>query len=265
MRRAVDTRKMGWGTSRALTPLAAACTLAAFAAGASADLLVSRNGVTWDATFEGGNQPHFDQGPGPVENPAWVFGGASGSASGSSDGTAYTHSSTEGGYYYFDQTDATWTAAGTARTIEFRARVVSQAAADDAARLTIGLLDDFWEFKLKDTGVQIGSFIPLGSVTPLDTSVFHTFRMVIDNTLPTDKARVYIDGSTTPAIASGGFVPDTIASFDLLRFTDGSGGGIGGTTEWDFISWADGAFPVPEPSVGVLVLIGALLLTRRRR
>ena len=234
---------VGAGGSRAVTTLAVAAVVAAGAVSAAADTNVVRNGVTWDATFEGGNQPHFDQGPGPVENPAWTFGGASGSAGGSSDGTAYIHNSTPAGYYYFDQTDGTWTNAGTARTLEFRARVVGQTAPDDAARLTIGINDDFWEFKLNTNGVQLGSFIPLGSVTPVDTSVFHTYRIVFDASLPTDKAKVYIDGDGTPAISTGAAAPNTIADFDLLRFTDGSTGGIGGTSEWDFISWTAGAHP----------------------
>ena len=239
----------------------AAGLLAAWTTTASADFLVPRNGVTWDATYEADFEPHSGS-----NNPIWVESIAgSGSSRVASGGILRLTSDGLNGYLRYDQTGSTWTGLGAQRTIEWRMMVESQTSADRATDfLSFAGSDGYWIVEFKDTSLRlVGS--SAGSDIPIDTTTFHTYRLVIDGGLAVDQATLYVDSNPLPFLSSGSVAPGSAGANDFLAFGDGSSGGIGGVIEWDYVSWTAGAHPVPEPSAAVLVLIGGLLLMRRRR
>ena len=223
--------------SRALTALAAAGMVAAFGLDASADTNVVRNGVNWDATYEADFEPHSAS-----TNPIWVesIAGA-GSSRVASGGILRLTSDGIGGYLRYDQTGSTWTGLGAQRTIEWRMMVESQTSGDRATDfLSFAGDDGYWIVEFKDASLRlVGS--SAGSDILIDTTTFHTYRLVIDSNLAVDQAVLYVDG--LEFLSSGAATPGNAGANDFLAFGDGSSGGIGGAIQWDFVSWTAGAFP----------------------
>lgn len=243
------------GVKTAVVTIAASVLWATAASGA---VNVLRNGVTWDATYEGTLEP-------PSETPSWVeaIGGA-GSSRVASGGILTITTPAAANVLRYDQTGTSWTGLGSQRTIEWRMRVVSQTAGDratDFLSFDAGS-GDFWILEFQDDSYRlVGS--AAGSDIAFDTTQFHTYRWVIDTDASVDQSVLYIDGSE--ALSSGAATAGAAGLNNFLAFGDGSSGGVGGVIEVDFISWTAGAFaPVPEPSVLSLLVIGGLALANAR-
>jgi hypothetical protein len=229
----------------------------AWAISASADFLVPRNGVTWDATYEADFEPHSGS-----NSPIWTEGIGGAQSSRVASGGILTLTSADISNLRYDQAGSSWTGLGQQRTIEWRMRVASQQAGDRATDfLSFAGGDGFWIVEYKDSSLRLNGS-SAGSDLPIDTTTFHTYRLVIDPGLATDKARLYVDNSLFHS--SGGASPGNAGANNFLAFGDGSSGGIGGVIEWDFVSWTSGTH-IPEPSMVALIAIGGLLLSRRRR
>src|SRR5687767_8091143 len=85
---------------------------------ANAGVNISRNGVTWDATYEGDVAALTDS------SPAWAVFDVANSNGATSDGITRTHiTSNEAGANSYAFAGASWTGGGTQRTAEIRARV----------------------------------------------------------------------------------------------------------------------------------------------
>ncbi len=213
---------------------------------------VFRNGVEWDATYEGDVHPGSS-------TPSWAGFGGGGPASGSSDGAIWTQTTIASSFLYFETTDPSWTAAAPERMVEFRARVPVQTATDRAFDVFAVTPFGYWRVALSSNGVQLAGSVAIGSVTPIDNSSFHTYRLVLSELVTADKAKLYVDGAL---VSSSGLSAAGSSFGNLLTFGDRSTGGIGGTTELDFISWDLG---VPEPSVCALLAAGGLMVLGKRR
>ena len=221
----------------------------------SINLQAGTYGIFWEGYFSGDRLPS-------QASPAWTFGGSSGSATGAIVDGVYTHSSTASDFFYWDLTDASWSSLGGRRTLNLRARILTQDASDDAARMTIGIKNRHWSLNFQLGSIQLTGSNTIGTPIPLDTTVFHTYRITIDDTLTSDIIKVYVDGQPDPLLTSGtnpgGFIPN----FDLLSFTDRSSGGIGGTSQWEFISWGSGV-SVPSAVAEIKVLDRSIIDTVR--
>jgi len=246
--------------NKGLMGLVLVSTLGAAFTNAYGSFNVTRNGVTWAGTYEGTTYPQS-------ETPSWFGAGGGGSASGGSDGNIWSQTTVSASYLYYEQTDPTWTAAGSQKTIEFRAEVVNQTAPDRAFDVIGTDATGYWDIQLSSNGVSLVGSVAIGSVVPIDNSTFHTYRLTIDDTASLNKAELYVDNNPTPVVTSGANAP--ASSFgNLLTFGDRSTAGVGGTTELDYMSWTSGVFAVPEPGTYSLVGLGIGLLcmkVRRRR
>lgn len=229
-------RERGGSGSRVFTTCAVACMAATFAMDASAEFNVIRNGVNWDATYEAVFEPHSGS-----TDPIWIEGIGGAQSSRVAAGGILTLTSVDISNLRYDQTGASWTGLGAQRSIEWRMRVVSQSAPDRATDvLSFAAGDGFWIVEFKDSSLRLNGS-SMGSDILLDTTIFRTYRLVIDSTQSVDRAVLYVDG--TEFITSGAATPGDAGAGDLLAFGDGSTGGIGAVIEWDFISWTAGAFP----------------------
>jgi hypothetical protein len=221
---------------------------------------VPRNGVTWDATYEGDVAALTDS------SPAWTIFDVSNSNSATTDGDVRRHvtNNTAGANSYgFSGTG--WT--GTARTAEIRARVVvdplAPEAGDGTASFILGVNDEAFDFRFFTTGIAYNSG-GLNTVVPMDTTQFHIYRVTVD-TGANPRVNLYIDGNTTPAFSSNGSW-FTSPGFNSLVYGDISTGGEAGSMDVDYISWTTGVHPeVPEPSALALTGAGAAALLRRQR
>ena len=71
-------------------------------------------------------------------------------------------------------------------------------------------------------------------------SSFNTIRLTHDSSLSTDAWKLYWNSNATPIITSGSDPGVALGSpFHAVVFGDPSTGGIGGESQWDYISWTD--------------------------
>jgi hypothetical protein len=205
-----------------------------------------------------------------LSDPAWtVFDRTSGSSE-TTDGDIRTYiSPTVANANSYEFTGSSWTGAGTARTVEARIRVADDAtvsqATDGQGSLILGVNDAAYDFRFFDGFIAYNtSSGGLSSVVTLDTTVFHTYRVTVDQSA-TPVVSLYIDGDQTPAFTSSSSW-FTSAGFDKLVYGDISQGGESGSLDVDYISWASGVqTQVPEPSALALTSLAAAALLRRRR
>lgn len=217
---------------------------------------VVRNGVTWNATYEGDAAPS-------AESPAWDYWASP--IRGASTNSIWTQTATSTNVLYWNQHDSSWTGAGSQRTVEFRMQVDGQAPVDSAAaevQLYLGSYE--WTLIISTNSIDLWGAAQAGSATVDTTSALQTFRLTIDTTLGTNQqAKLYLDNNPVPILTSGS-TPSGNWGADFIRFGNQS---TGGTTSWDYLSWTSGIYaPVPEPaSAALLGLAGLVLLAKLRR
>lgn len=250
-------------TSLSLGLVSAGMVVSLLPQGANAALNVNRNGVTWDATFEGDSLP-------TASNPAWAVFDNNGFAAESSDGDIYSYvSGSTGTSVSYETTDSTWTSGGAARTVEIRARVpdaVNQAG-DGVGSLILGINGIAYDLRFVDGAVYYNPASAgsgLTTAATVDPGVFHIYRLTVDQAA-NPILNLYIDNSPTPAYSTNAnwF---TSAGFDKIVFGDISTGGESGKLDVDYISWTSGVHaPVPEPTAVGLLALGGIALARRSR
>jgi len=247
---------------RMLAGFAAALCSIALLAPAEAAVGVNRNGVVWAGTFEG------DVADLTASTPPWAVFDRNGFAAESSDGDIYSYVSGSTGTTVSYNQNNSWAGTGLARTVEARVRVpdANFAATDGVGGLVLGVNNLAYNVRFHPGFISYNDNVTgLFSVKELDTSVFHTYRAVVDQSA-SPIFSLYIDNDPTPVFTSNNHWFNS-PGFDTLVFGDFSTGGLSGKLDTDFVSWTAGAFApeVPEPALLGVVLLGALMLIRRRQ
>lgn len=226
---------------------------------ANAALNVNRNGVLWPGTFEG------DVADLTASVPPWGIFDRNGFAAESTDGNIYRYvSGSTGTSVGYEQTATFAGAPGLKWTAEARLRVepCTFEAGDGAGGLVMGVNDKAYALRFHTGFLSYNFTGGLSPILNIDTTQFHTYRVVVDQTA-NPVYSLYVDNDPTPAFTTNDFW-FTSAGFNKLVYGDFSSGGLAGIVETDFVSWTEGAFPVPEPT-GVAAVAGLALLGARRR
>jgi hypothetical protein len=216
---------------------------------------ITRNGVTWSGTFEGDVFPS-------ASTPVWSIYANSGSwtANNNIPGifTQDTLISSAGAWQVstgFDNINST------GRTVEANLKVGINGAYPNAADGVVSLLvfggSRYMQISFFENSVSMNGTTANSAVVDM-LSDYNTIRATYDSTLSTDAWKLYLNSDATPIISSGSDLGVPLgSSFYAVVFGDPSTGGIGGESQWNYISWTDtGAYAVPEPAVSYL-LIGA--------
>lgn len=224
---------------------------------------VTRNGVTWDATFEG------DVASLAGSTPAWSAFDLGSSPTEFTDGDIRWVNTTAANQANSYSVASGWSGTGGARTVEIRARVPNaDIVGDGQASLILGVNNVAYDFRFSSNGILYNDGnVGLGTAVSMDTSAFHIYRVTVDQSA-NPVINLYIDNNPTPAFTSNASW-FTSGGFDSLVFGDISTGGEAGQVDVDYISWSDGVFPaaVPEPTsvAGIALIAGAAIARRRRR
>jgi hypothetical protein len=233
--------------------LAPACAWGAFS--------VNRNGVVWDATFEG------DVADLTASAPAWGVFDRNGFASETTDGNLYRYvSGSVGTSVSYEQLSTFAGGPDGAWTVEARLRVEPSTfeASDGAGGIVVGVNGVAYNVRFHSHTVTYNVNGSLNPVVPsIDPTQFRVYRMVVDQSA-SPAFSLYIDNDPVPAFTSNAswFISP---GFNKIVFGDFSTGGLAGIVETDYVSWTRGAFPVPEPATGALALGLAAAALRRRR
>ena len=216
------------------------------AATAFADENMTRNGVTWNATYEGDVFPS-------ASSPVWSIYANSGSwtANNNIPGifTQDTYIESAGAWQVSTGFD---NPSSTGRTVEAKLKMGSNENYPNAADGVVTLLvfggNRYMVFYIGTDSISMaGTSTSSASVDML--SNFNTIRVTHDSTRSTDAWKLYLNSDSAPIISSGSDlgVPLESPSYAVV-FGDPSTGGIGGESQWDYISWTDtGAFAPGVP------------------
>ncbi|NBB80161.1 MAG: hypothetical protein GVY36_12075 [Verrucomicrobia bacterium] len=183
-------------------------------------------------------------------NPSWNrhVSGAGQSIDDTAPNVPATLTTTEtNGFAYVAQNANFGASPGYGKTVQFRMRVDSQLGSDGAGALLVwgSVPNNRYTVVVTDTGVK---FNATGAEYPMDTSVFNDFRLTFDDDDRNGGARLYVNGSTTPALTQT--VGSSTGGTNLMWIGDSSSGdGIAGVTEWSFVRWtnADQIAPTSGP------------------
>jgi hypothetical protein len=221
---------------------------------------LTNHGVVWAVSYDGDFLPNH-----AGSDPAWttLFVGSGASATVSGGILTMTNGAPSITYAQMNNT-AYWDGAsgGTREnTIEFRMRSLnSQNNTQFTGRYFWGDGQSRWFLEFDDNRVRINS----SPFYAIDTTVFHTYRVVSSNGL----ADLYIDniGNQATPVISGAAGQVVAQNFTFFGHDSAE---LKGRTEWDYVRWTNaGAFTVPEPSVLGLAAIAGLFASfviRRRR
>lgn len=236
-------------------PFFLALFICAAAATAFADENLTRNGVTWNGTFEGDVFPS-------ASSPVWSIYANSGgwTANNNTPGifTQYTLAASAGAWQVSTGFD---NASSTGRTVEANLKLGLNGSYPNAADGVVDLLvfggSRYIELRIDTNSVSMMGTSSSSAIVDMLSS-FNTLRVTHDSTQATDAWKLYLNSDSTPIISSGSDLGVALeSSFYAVVFGDPTTTGIGGESQWDYVSWTDtGAFAVPEPAVSYL-LIGA--------
>lgn len=217
---------------------------------------VTNNSVVWAVSYDGDFLPNNGS-----SDPAWstffVGAGASGTVGGgiltlTNGGASITYAEMNNTSYWNGGSGGTFD-----NTIEFKMRGQNaQSNADWTGRFFFGDGVNRWFFSFDDNRVRInGSPFYL-----IDTTIFHTYRIVESNSL----VSLYVDqiGNNSTPVLSG--VAGSAVAQNFIYFGH-DGTALKGRTEWDYVRWTNaGAFTVPEPGAFTLILAALALLRLAR-
>jgi hypothetical protein len=216
---------------------------------ALADENVTRNGVTWSGTYEGGVFPS-------ASTPVWSIYANSGSwtANNSTPGifTQDTYIGSAGAWQVSAGFD---NPLSTKRTVEAKLKVGSNENYPNAADGVVTLLvfggNRYMVIYIGTDSISMGGTSTASASVDM-LSDFNTIRVTYDSTRPTDAWRLYLNSDSAPIISSGSDLGAPLGSpFYAVVFGDPTTAGIGGESQWDYISWTDtGAFAPGVPWSG---------------
>jgi hypothetical protein len=216
---------------------------------------ITRNGVTWNATYEGDVFPS-------ASTPVWSIYANSGSWTANNNIPGiFTQDTFVGSAGAWQVSTGFDNALSTGRTVEANLKLGINENYPNAASGVVDLLvfggSRYMVFVVGTNSVSMGGTSTSSAVVDMLSS-FNTLRVTYDSTQTTDAWKLYLNSDATPIISSGSDLGAALGSpFYAVVFGDPTTSGIGGESQWDYISWTDtGAFAVPEPAVSYL-LIGA--------
>jgi len=225
----------------------------AFVPAASASVVV--DGYTWDAAYTGdGNALPT------ASTPAWTTGGGGGASV--SGGELTIDTTTNDGKYFEIASGGAWNpASGNTAYVQFRTKVNSQNGTL-ADHIIIGSnIGYYLALEFGTTAGNTGVFLKSGAlVHALDVSQYHTYRVATDG----GTYSLWVDDMNTPVVNNATLAVNT--GNPSMYFGDG-GGGVQGSSTWDYIAWNVNSAPVavPEPVSASLLGIGGMMLLALRR
>jgi len=155
-------------------------------------------------------------------------------------------------------------------SVEARVQMVTPIGTSPIGQIRIGnaskyIYIDFDQTKISYVGLTgIQTTIASG----LDLSVFATVRLTLDSSL---NLNVYVNNNSAPVGTLTSAVFGSAAANNIIFGDITSTGAIaaGGTSNWDYIAYTAGVFPVPEAGSVALLSLGLLpvcfVLHRKRR
>lgn len=220
-----------------------------------ANAAIDVDGYTWDFAYTGDALP-------TASSPAWTTGGA-GAASVSS-GVLNIDTTTNDGKYFEINRGGDYnptTVSGEKAYIQFRAKVNSEVdGVRFATQIYIAGQAGTIALNLGEFGGNTGVFDNASNfLSAVDLSQWHTYRVELDANAPS--YRLWIDDFNTSVASGTGY-----GNGGSMYFGDGSGD-TQGNVDFDYIAWTNTGAPVavPEPAFFSVVMLGAGILTLRKR
>lgn len=237
-----------------------------------AAVMVNRNGVTWEGTFEGdtvnittagtppaGTTPAFSAFDANTNNRSLVGGSLQMVTTVAGQTQSFFN---DFGMVQSSLMTAEWLASvDTAQAFDATTGFGGTIVVADGRYLSFNLFSD--KVMVQNGGSFVAEFF-------LDTTQEITYRVTYDGSLALDKWNLYTNGNVTPLWSSGALLASGFALVpNRVIIGDYSSGAFYGATNWNFVSWTDeGAYaPVPEPTYTLaLAVFGAMgLILRRKR
>jgi hypothetical protein len=152
-------------------------------------------------------------------------------------------------------------------SVEARVSVTgaSLAAGAPIAAIRVGNASKYIYITFDQTKIFYGVGGDVVLASGLDLSAFTTMRLTLTSALDLN---IYVNNSPTPigTLTTANFVA---GAGNNLLFGDPSGFTVGGTSNWDYIAYTAGIYPVPEAGSIALLSLGLLpvcfALHRKRR
>jgi hypothetical protein len=248
-------------------PLTLALVTCVAASAAFAGTNITRNEVTWNGTYEGDVFPS-------ASTPVWSIYANSGSWNGNTTNNPgnWTQNTLVGSAGAWQVSTGFDNALSTGRTVEANLKLGINPSFPNAASGVVDLLvfggSRYMQFTFSENSVSMKGASTSSAIVDM-LSDFNTVRATYDSTLSTDAWKLYLNSNATPIISSGSDLGVGLGSpFYAVVFGDPSTSGIGGQSQWNYISWTDtGAYAVPEPAVSSLLIgaAGAIFAARALR
>lgn len=123
------------------------------------------------------------------------------------------------------------------------------------------------------TSISYGTGTLTNIATGLDLTAFSTIRLVLSNDLTNANASalsIYVDNNLVSSLSGAAFTSGAAGTNNII-FGDITGTGTsaaGGTSNWNYIAYTQGLFPIPEPqslALSGLAVLGWLYGRRMKR
>jgi len=214
------------------------------------------NGVNWSNVYDPDVTPPNNVLP-DAATPAWSLTttGGNSTATIASNYLAISDPALTDNRYY---TNASGWDMTNGMSVEARVQMLNPIGTAAIGQIRIGNASKYLYITFDQTKISYVNGVggPLVTIASgLDMSVFTTVRLTLASNLDLN---IYVNNNTTPSGTLTSAVFTSGAANNIL-FGDAANT-VGGTSNWDYIAYTAGVFPVPEPASMALLGLGLLPL-----